>query len=86
VGCGFGLFSAYFALTATGRRLEGVDPDARRVGIATRVVAQLGLRERVRHHVGTAASPPGDRDKLTMRLERNRADPSRARPSPTACV
>src|SRR4051812_13494218 len=27
VGCGFGLFSTYFALTATGRQLDGVDPD-----------------------------------------------------------
>ncbi len=44
VGCGFGLFAAYFGLTHPGRRVVGVDPDERRVGIARDVSASLGLR------------------------------------------
>ena len=51
VGCGFGLFAGYFGLVATGRTIVGVDPDARRVGIARHVAESLGL---TRHtfHVG----------------------------------
>ncbi len=43
VGCGFGLFAAYFGLTAPGRSVLGVDPDARRTVIADRVAKSLGL-------------------------------------------
>ena len=45
VGCGFGLFAAYFGQTHRRRRIVGVDPDARRVGIAQTVAASLGLRD-----------------------------------------
>jgi SAM-dependent methyltransferase len=45
VGCGFGLFAAYFGQTQPERRIVGVDPDARRVGIACRVASSLGLRD-----------------------------------------
>jgi len=45
VGCGFGLFAAYFGQTQPQRRIVGVDPDARRVGIARRVASSLGLRD-----------------------------------------
>jgi SAM-dependent methyltransferase len=45
VGCGFGLFAAYFGQTHPRRRIVGVDPDARRIGIARRVAAELGLRD-----------------------------------------
>jgi 2-polyprenyl-3-methyl-5-hydroxy-6-metoxy-1,4-benzoquinol methylase len=45
VGCGFGLFAAYFGQTHPRRRIVGVDPDARRVDIARRVAKSLGLRE-----------------------------------------
>jgi 2-polyprenyl-3-methyl-5-hydroxy-6-metoxy-1,4-benzoquinol methylase len=45
VGCGFGLFAAYFGQTQPGRRIVGLDPDARRIGIARHVAASLGLRE-----------------------------------------
>ena len=45
VGCGFGLFAAYFGQTHPGRRIVGVDPDARRVGIAQSVAARLGLAQ-----------------------------------------
>src|SRR3984893_8579990 len=43
VGCGFGLFAAYFGQTHPRRRIVGVDPDARRIGIARHVAASLGL-------------------------------------------
>jgi 2-polyprenyl-3-methyl-5-hydroxy-6-metoxy-1,4-benzoquinol methylase len=43
VGCGFGLFAAYFGQTHRRRRIVGVDPNARRIGIARAMTAQLGL-------------------------------------------
>jgi SAM-dependent methyltransferase len=43
VGCGFGLFAAYFGQTHPRRRIVGVDPDARRIGIAREVAAHLSL-------------------------------------------
>jgi 2-polyprenyl-3-methyl-5-hydroxy-6-metoxy-1,4-benzoquinol methylase len=45
VGCGFGLFAAYFGQTQPRRRIVGVDPDERRIGIARHVVSRLGLNE-----------------------------------------
>jgi 2-polyprenyl-3-methyl-5-hydroxy-6-metoxy-1,4-benzoquinol methylase len=45
VGCGFGLFAAYFGQTHPRRRIVGVDPDGRRIGIARDVAGRLGLRE-----------------------------------------
>ncbi len=45
VGCGFGLFAAYFGQTHPGRRIVGVDPDARRIAIARDVAARLTLRD-----------------------------------------
>jgi 2-polyprenyl-3-methyl-5-hydroxy-6-metoxy-1,4-benzoquinol methylase len=43
VGCGFGLFAAYFGQTQPARRIVGVDPDARRIELARRVSRGLGL-------------------------------------------
>ncbi len=43
IGCGFGLFAAYFGQTQPERRILGVDPDARRVELARRVSGRLGL-------------------------------------------
>jgi SAM-dependent methyltransferase len=43
VGCGFGLFAAYFGQTQPRRRIVGVDPDARRIGLARRVADRLDL-------------------------------------------
>jgi 2-polyprenyl-3-methyl-5-hydroxy-6-metoxy-1,4-benzoquinol methylase len=45
VGCGFGLCAAYFGQTHPGRRIVGVDPNARRIGIARDMTARLGLRD-----------------------------------------
>ncbi len=36
VGCGFGLFAAYFGQTHPRRRIVGVDPSVRRIALATR--------------------------------------------------
>jgi 2-polyprenyl-3-methyl-5-hydroxy-6-metoxy-1,4-benzoquinol methylase len=43
LGCGFGLFSLFFASQAPGRRITGVDRDARRIALAKRSAARLGL-------------------------------------------
>lgn len=43
VGCGFGLFAAYFGQTQPRRRIVGVDTDARRVAMARRMTESLGL-------------------------------------------
>jgi 2-polyprenyl-3-methyl-5-hydroxy-6-metoxy-1,4-benzoquinol methylase len=43
VGCGFGLFAAYFGQTQPRRRIVGVDHDAKRIELARHVTERLGL-------------------------------------------
>ena len=43
IGCGFGLFSLYYAATAPGRIVHGLDVNERRIGLARRAAARLGL-------------------------------------------
>jgi SAM-dependent methyltransferase len=43
IGCGFGLFAAYFGQTQPERRIVGVDPNARRIDMARRVCSRIGL-------------------------------------------
>lgn len=43
IGCGFGLFAAYFAQTQERRCITGVDLDSRRTTMATKVFSKLGL-------------------------------------------
>jgi ubiquinone/menaquinone biosynthesis C-methylase UbiE len=43
VGCGFGLFAAYFGQTQPARRIVGVDPNGRRVALASELTRKLGL-------------------------------------------
>jgi SAM-dependent methyltransferase len=43
VGCGFGLFAAYFAQTQPGRRITGIDTNERRVEMARQLVQKLGV-------------------------------------------
>ena len=57
VGCGFGLFAAYFGQTHPRRRIVGVDPDARRIGLAREVARRLGLHDH-RFHVGDVRDAP----------------------------
>ncbi len=45
VGCGFGLFAAYFGQTQRRRRIVGIDPNGRRIRIARDVAARLGLAD-----------------------------------------
>ncbi len=67
VGCGFGLFSAYFSMVAPERSIVGVDPCAKRVAMARNVKAQLGL-ENNQYRVGTVATanPEGPFDGIFM--------------------
>jgi cyclopropane fatty-acyl-phospholipid synthase-like methyltransferase len=53
VGCGFGLFSLYYAITQPGLTLEGLDRDARRIEMARAAAARLGLAN-VRYEVDDA--------------------------------
>ncbi len=59
IGCGFGLFSLYYAATAPGRLLRGLDRDARRIATARRAAARLGL-DNVVYEVGDARDFKGD--------------------------
>ena len=43
IGCGFGLFSLYYASIAPARVIRGLDLDARRIATARRAAARLGL-------------------------------------------
>jgi 2-polyprenyl-3-methyl-5-hydroxy-6-metoxy-1,4-benzoquinol methylase len=57
VGCGFGLFAAYFGQMHKRRRIVGVDPDTRRVGLARRVAEGVGLHDHT-FHVGDVRNAP----------------------------
>ena len=46
VGCGFGLFAAYFGQMHPRREILGIDPDARRIKMAEKVTASLHLKNR----------------------------------------
>jgi SAM-dependent methyltransferase len=43
IGCGFGLFAAYFGQTQPQRRITGIDSNPRRIAMAERVCDRLGL-------------------------------------------
>jgi 2-polyprenyl-3-methyl-5-hydroxy-6-metoxy-1,4-benzoquinol methylase len=45
VGCGFGLFAAYFAQTQPARRITGIDMNERRVAMARTLLAAVGHPE-----------------------------------------
>ncbi len=51
LGCGFGLFSLYYATVRPGLELEGLDLNARRIAMARAAAARLGLAN-VRYGVG----------------------------------
>jgi SAM-dependent methyltransferase len=61
IGCGFGLFSLYYATTGPRRQLRGVDLDARRVARARGAAARLGL-DNVAYEVGDARDFKGDEE------------------------
>src|SRR3989442_8249294 len=53
IGCGFALFSLYYAATAPGRFVRGLDVNRGRIALARRAAARLGL-----HHGAYQASCP----------------------------
>ena len=60
IGCGFGLFSLYFAATEKERRIVGVDSNARRIEYARQSARRLGL-DNVEYHAGDALEWEGGR-------------------------
>ncbi len=59
IGCGFGLFSLYYASIAPGRLLRGLDLSGRRVAMARRAAARLGI-DNVAYEQGDAREFEGD--------------------------
>jgi 2-polyprenyl-3-methyl-5-hydroxy-6-metoxy-1,4-benzoquinol methylase len=59
LGCGFGLFSLYYARVRPDLTVEGLDKNGRRIAVARRAAARLGL-ENVRYHVGDVLDFQGD--------------------------
>jgi SAM-dependent methyltransferase len=59
IGCGFGLFSLYYAATGPGRLLRGIDTNGRRIAMARRAAARLGL-DNVAYEQGDARDFKGD--------------------------
>jgi len=59
IGCGFGLFSLYYAATGPRRLLRGLDLNPRRVTQARRAAASLGLPN-VTYEAGDARDFKGD--------------------------
>ena len=53
VGCGFGLFSLYYASVCPGLEIAGLDRNPRRIAMATAAARRLGLAN-VRYEVGDA--------------------------------
>mgnify|MGYP005811833005 CR=1 FL=1 len=60
VGCGYGLFAAWFAARAPGRTVLGVGRDAGRVALANRMAQRLGVAARF-EAVDARALPAGER-------------------------
>jgi ubiquinone/menaquinone biosynthesis C-methylase UbiE len=58
IGCGFGLFSLYYAMVAPARFVRGVDVNAGRIALARRAAARLGL-DNVAYEVGDAREVKG---------------------------
>ncbi|MGH7357002.1 MAG: class I SAM-dependent methyltransferase [Candidatus Rokuibacteriota bacterium] len=59
IGCGFGLFSLYYAATGPQRLLRGVDLNGRRIAMARRAASRLGLANVV-YEQGDARDFKGD--------------------------
>jgi 2-polyprenyl-3-methyl-5-hydroxy-6-metoxy-1,4-benzoquinol methylase len=67
IGCGFGLFSAYLALSSDGRRVQGIDIDDRKIELARRAAANLPPdRVQLSFAVAGGELPPGPFDGITI--------------------
>ncbi|OLE36817.1 MAG: hypothetical protein AUG00_09785 [Candidatus Rokubacteria bacterium 13_1_20CM_2_70_7] len=63
IGCGFGLFSLYYAATGPCRFIRGLDINGRRIALARRAAARLGL-DNVSYEEGDARDFKGDGEVL----------------------
>jgi SAM-dependent methyltransferase len=63
IGCGFGLFSLYYAATGPRRFIRGLDINGRRIALARRAAARLGL-DNVSYEEGDARDFKGDGEVL----------------------
>lgn len=61
IGCGFGLFSLYYAACGPRRVLRGIDLSARRIALARRAAGRLRL-DNVVYETGDAREFKGDSD------------------------
>ena len=59
IGCGFGLFSLYYAASGPRRFVRGLDRDGRRIALARRAASRLGL-DNVAYTEGDARDFKGD--------------------------
>ncbi|HEV8472486.1 MAG TPA: class I SAM-dependent methyltransferase [Methylomirabilota bacterium] len=59
IGCGFGLFSLYYAATAPGRFVRGLDVNGRRIAMARRAARRLAI-DNVQYEQGDARDFKGD--------------------------
>src|SRR5436305_14029254 len=59
IGCGFGLFSLYYAATAPARFVRGLDLNTRRIAMARRAASRLAIGN-VAYEEGHAATFQGD--------------------------
>jgi SAM-dependent methyltransferase len=59
IGCGFGLFSLYYAASGPRRFVRGLDRDGRRIALARRAAARLGI-DNVAYAEGDARDFKGD--------------------------
>ena len=60
LGCGFGLFSLYYASVLPAIEIEGLDLNPRRIAMARKAAERLGLRN-ARYEVGNATDFRGGR-------------------------
>ncbi len=60
LGCGFGLFSLYYASVRPAIEIEGIDLNPRRIAMARKAALRLGLRN-ARYEVGNATDFRGGR-------------------------
>jgi cyclopropane fatty-acyl-phospholipid synthase-like methyltransferase len=59
IGCGFGLFSLYYAATGPRRFVRGLDLDGRRIAMARQAASRLGI-DNVAYEQGDARHFKGD--------------------------
>jgi 2-polyprenyl-3-methyl-5-hydroxy-6-metoxy-1,4-benzoquinol methylase len=59
IGCGFGLFSLYYAATGRGRFLRGLDLSPRRIAMARQAALRLGI-DNAAYQQGDAREFKGD--------------------------